>query len=147
MIKEYNIVGSSFTGIMVFKYCLNGLLTSFELIDAEPLSDDRIKWLFSRHFPYKETQINNLRAYKNFTVTEGEFDLSFDVIYDLYKNKVKGVVAKKAWEKLSDIDKIAAIAGVKHYLGYCNRKRNYTQAHLGTYLNQRYWEDEWGSAA
>lgn len=146
MTKDYHIIGSSFKGIMVFKYCLNGYLTCFELQDADPLSKTQVNWLFSGHFPYRENQINNIKAIKNFTVTEGSFDLSFETIWSLYKKKVKKVFAEKAWEKLSDTDKIAAIAGVKHYLGYCNRKRNYEQAMLSTYLNQRYWEDEWGSA-
>ncbi len=147
MTKDYHVIGSSFTGVMVFKYCLNGLLTSFELRDADQLSEKQVDWLFSSNFPYKEIQINYLKAIKNFTVTEGSFDLSFDTFWNAYKHKLKRVMAEKAWSKLSDVDKIAAIAGIKHYDGYLNRKRNVEKAHASTYLNQRYWEDEWGSAA
>ena len=147
MTKEYHIIGSSFSGIMVFKYCLNGYLTSFELKDADVFSKQQASWLFSRHFPYQENQINNFKSVKNFTVTEGKFDLSFETFWNAYSNKVKRVVTEKAWEKLSDVDKIAALAGIKHYDRYLSRKRGQAKAHGATYLNQRYWEDDFASAA
>ncbi len=144
--KTYNIIGTDFKGIMVFKYNLNGVLTAFELNDAEELTEAQINWLFSRHFPYREPQIKNLRAIKQFTVTEGEFNLEFLMIWNAYKYKVKKVLAEKAWEKLSDDDKIRAIAGIRHYDAFLVRKRNQDKAYLSTYLAQRYWEDEFGSA-
>lgn len=144
--KTYNIIGTDFKGVMVFKFNLNGILTAFELNDAEELNEKQIAWLFSRHFPYRESQINNLRAIKQFTVTEGEFNLTFEMFWIAFKYKVKRVLAEKAWEKLSDDDKIKAIAGIRHYDAFLFRKRNQDKAYPSTYLNQRYWEDEFGSA-
>lgn len=148
MEKEYTVIGSSFKGAMVFKYCLNGYLTSFELKDSDPLTEKQQNWMFRLgKFPYKEQELQAWKAIVNFTITEGELDLSFEVFWNAYGHKVKRQMAMKSWTKLSDDDKIAALAGIKHYLGYLKRKKNIEKAHPSTYLNQRYWEDEWGSAA
>lgn len=145
VLKEYNVIGTTFKGLMVFKYNLNGVLVAFECKDVE-LNETQIQWLFSRHFPYKEQQISQFKAIQNFTVTEGKFDLSFDAFWKAYNHKVKKVMSEKAWNKLNDSDKMNAIAGIRHYNGYLARKRNMEKAHGSTYLNQRYWEDNWGSA-
>ncbi|MDC9722393.1 MAG: hypothetical protein PSN34_06425 [Urechidicola sp.] len=145
-LKTYNIIGSSFKGVMVFKYDLNGILVAFELQDVV-MNQQQVAWLFSRHFPYKEGQINNYRAYRNFTVTEGEFDLTFDMFWDAYKHKVKREMSIKAWNKLSDSDKMKALVNIKHYDGYLARKRNMEKAHASTYLNQKYFNDQWGSTS
>jgi len=145
MTKEYNIIGSTFTGVMVFKYGLNGILNSFDLIDADEMTSKQVNWLFSRHFPYKEPQISHFKAIKTFTVSEGKFDLSFETFWNAYDNKVKRVMAEKAWNKLTDAQKIAALAGIKAYFNYLKRKRGIEKAHPSTYLNQNYWDSEWGS--
>ena len=147
-VKTYSVIGSTFKGVMVFKYDLNGLLISFKLIDAEELSEAQYNWFFKRgEFPYYEKQIGTLKAIRQFTVTEGDFNLTFEMFWVAYKYKVKKVLAEKAWDKLSDDDKIKAVAGIKHYLGFIQRKRSQEKAYPSTYLNQRYWEDEWGSAS
>ncbi|PCI11890.1 MAG: hypothetical protein COB73_00875 [Flavobacteriaceae bacterium] len=145
-LKTYNIIGTSFTGVMVFKYDLNGILVAFELQDADELKPVQVKWLFS-HFPYKENEISHFRAIRNFTVTEGDFDLTFDMFWDAYKHKVKREMSVKAWSKLSGSDKMKALVNIKHYDGYLARKRNMEKAHASTYLNQKYFNDQWGSAS
>lgn len=145
--KIYNVIGSSFKGVMVFKYNLSGVLTSFELQDADEFDERQVNWLFRKMFPYKETGIGHFRATKNLTVTEGEFNLVFEMFWNAYKYKVKKVLAEKAWEKLSDDDKIRAIAGIRHYDAFLFRKRGQDKAYPSTYLAQRYWEDEFGSAS
>ena len=146
VLKEYNVIGTSFKGLMVFKYHLNGLLASFELKEGCELDDKQINWLFSRHFPYKETQLSHFRAIENFRITEGEFDLSFEAFWKAYDRKLKRMMSEKAWNKLTTSEKMNAIAGIRHYDGYLARKRNMEKAHPSTYLNQKYWLDNWGSA-
>ena len=145
VVKIYNVIGSGFKGVWVFKYNLNGVLAAFELQDVI-MNDKQVLWLFSRHFPYKESHINNYRAYANFTVTEGDFDLTFTMFWDAYNHKIKREMSLKAWDKLTDDDKMRAIAGIRHYDGYLARKRNMEKAHASTYINQKYWNDNWGSA-
>lgn len=145
MTKEYNVIGSNFTGVMIFKYGLNGILNSFELVDADEMSKEQVRWLFSGHFPYREQQLSHFRTIKTFTVSEGKIDMSFETFWNTYQNKVKRSMAIKAWDKISDPEKIAALAGIKPYFNYLKRKRGIDKAHPSTYLNQKYWDSDWGS--
>lgn len=72
---------------------------------------------------------------------------SFDVFWNLYKYKRGKAPALKAWNKLKDSDKAAAIEAVPNYLAYLDYKRatgrEQEQMHASTYLNQRRWEDDY----
>lgn len=72
---------------------------------------------------------------------------SFDVFWNLYKYKRGKALALKAWNKLKDSDKAAAIEAVPNYLAYLDYKRatgrEQEQMHASTYLNQRRWEDDY----
>lgn len=72
---------------------------------------------------------------------------SFDVFWNLYKYKRGKAPALKAWNKLKDSDKAAAIEAVPNYLAYLDYKRatgrEQEQMHASTYLNQKRWEDDY----
>lgn len=129
-----------------FKYHLNGNLKAFEILEGE-LSEKQMKWLFSPHFPaietiMKDTWIPELK--KNFEITIGAPDLSFDAFYNSYNHKIKKVASETAWKRLSVKDRMAALQGIKAYDGMLSRK-HVAKAHPSTYLNQRYWEDDHNS--
>lgn len=145
--KTYNLIGSKTNGVLVFKYNLNGVLIDFQLQDCDKMNEKQINWFFTPdRFPYLEHQIKNFQAVREFTVTEGELEITFEMFWNAYKYKVKRMQAEKAWEKLSESDQLKAIAGIRHYDGYLQRKRGIDKAHPGSYLNQKYFNDEWGSA-
>lgn len=72
---------------------------------------------------------------------------SFDVFWNLYKYKRGKKPALRAWNKLKDSDKAAAIEAVPKYLAYLDYKRatgrEQEQMHASTYLNQSRWEDDY----
>ncbi len=143
-LKEYSIIGSSFKGVMVFKYFLNGTLAAFQLSDGYEMNEKQQIWL-QRHFPFTEEKISHFKAIRNFTVTEGEFKVTFDDFWLAYKMKIGKEAALKAWKKLSTDEQIKSIAGIKPYAGYLARKRGIEKARASTYLNGKYFNDEWGS--
>lgn len=143
--KEYTVIGTKFTGLMVFKYHLNGLLASFELRDCDELDVKQKAWLFSRHFPYTENEMNNFRSIRTFTVTEGYLKVEFDDFWTLYTFKVGKFPAEKAWKKLKSDEKIKAIATIRPYIAHIARQRGQVKARASTYLNQKYFNDEWGA--
>lgn len=143
-LKEYSIIGSSFKGVMTFKYFLNGTLAAFQLSDGYEMNEKQQSWL-QQHFPFTESQIKHFKAIRNFTVTEGEFEIIFNDFWQAYKMKIGKFPAEKAWAKLNTDDQIKAIAGIKPYLGYLARKRGIEKARASTYLNQKFFNDEWGS--
>lgn len=127
-----------------FAYDLHGNLLSFTTEGV--LTADQAKWLFSHRFPYNQKAMELFaKLYrKNFELTIGKPDLSFNAFYNEYGYKVKKVPAQKAWDRLSKKDKIDALAGIKAYKGYLHRKQ-VAQAMPTTYINQRYWESNWNS--
>lgn len=144
-LKKHYITAKTFKGTLVFKYHLNGVLAAFELVDAE-LSEKQIKWLFSHRFPYLETQINHFNALENFNVSSSEIDLGFEAFWNAYTYKIgKRVMAQNAWNKLSKSDRIAALKGIRPYNNYLKRNIGVAKAHASTYLNQKYWTNEYAS--
>ena len=144
-LKEYYITAKTFQGTLVFKYHLNGVLAAFQLVEAE-LSAAQRKWLFSTRFPYLETQINHFDALKNFNVSSSDIDLSFEAFWNAYTYKIgKRVMAENAWDKLSKSDRIAALIGIRSYNNYLKRNIGVAKAHGSTYLNQKYWTNEYAS--
>ncbi|WP_136464927.1 hypothetical protein [Flagellimonas onchidii] len=141
----YTVKGKNTPMLWEFRYDLEGYLTDFKILEGR-LNERQIKWLFTPiRFPYREASIRSWKAIKNFEMTIGRPELTFGVFWNTYNYKVKKVVAQRAWERLSQSDKMNAIAGIKKYDGFLQRKVSQAKANPATYLNQRYWEDSYGS--
>lgn len=70
-------------------------------------------------------------------------DLSFERFWKDYANKVgKKTRAKKLWEDLSEVDKIACLNSIPTYKSWL-RVRTVEQCYPETYLSQRRWENEY----
>lgn len=147
METTYTVKAKNTGSLWEFKYDLNGNLSQFKILEGE-LSAVQRQWLFcAGNFPDIEAVmtanwIPKMRA--NFEVTKGEPDLSFDAFWSAYNHKVKKVKAESAWKALANRDKMGALAGIKSYDNYLRRK-GVAKAYPSTYLNQRYWEDNYGS--
>lgn len=146
-LTTYTIKSKNSNNIWEFKYHLNGVLYSFKALDGV-LSVTQIEWLFVKaNFPYKEEQIKDwqkkLKA--NFEITVGEPQLSFETLWSLYDNKVKKFEAIKAFNKLKEPDIIRCFLSVPGYNKYLQRK-GIAKAHLSSFINKRYFEDDWSKA-
>ena len=71
----------------------------------------------------------------------------FERFWNLYNFKHDKQPAEKAWKKLNNKDRAAAMAAIPNYLAYLEHKRstgfNQNQAYAATYLNKRRWEDDY----
>jgi len=72
-------------------------------------------------------------------------DISFKAFWDAYGLKLDRVGAEPAWNRLSDKDRRAALAGIAAYREAC-RSRGVNMMYARGYLNHRRWEDEFGGA-
>lgn len=139
ILTTYTIVGSNFPGTIILKYDLKGDLRHFSIEEAE-LNQEQREWLYLR-VPINENKVGVFRSIKTFTVHKGEPDISFDVFWEAYGNKVKRVKTKAIWDKMTKADRLNALAGIRGYDRYLAKTR-IAKAHPSTYLNQSYWEDE-----
>lgn len=71
----------------------------------------------------------------------------FERFWNLYNFKHDKQPAEKAWKKLNNKDRAAAMAAIPNYHAYLEHKRstgfNQNQAYAATYLNKRRWEDDY----
>jgi hypothetical protein len=72
-----------------------------------------------------------------------EPSVAFDTFWQAWPNKAGKHAASKRWERMTDTERTAAIAGVAYFQSIAERDGNTRYIpHGSTYLNQRRWEDE-----
>ena len=144
LLTTYIAKGKKIAFTWIFKYTLNGNLTSWEIQDSA-ISEKQYAWLCGGNLPYKEAMMKSAHWGNLVTVEKIEAPITFDTFYDLYKYKIKPKAARAAWAKLSHVNQIKAIQGINAYMKYLKRTRT-GQAHPSTYLNGEYFDSDWNSA-
>lgn len=85
---------------------------------------------------YKDN--NNIENKENNKENKDDLFIQF---WNAYNKKVKLQDAKKAWKKLSNDDRIKAIAAIKPYQAAMRYEKQFFK-YPSSYLNQRTWEDD-----
>ena len=148
------IIKSKLNGyVWRFKYHLNGNFISFEILEGQ-LTATQVKWLFGgknekdqfqeAKFPIIEATIKvwQKKLKDNFEITIETPDLNFENFWNLYNHKVKKFESEKAFNKLKEADVIKCFLALPGYEKYL-QKTAIAKAHLSTFINRRYYEDEW----
>ncbi|GEP52355.1 hypothetical protein FNO01nite_30270 [Flavobacterium noncentrifugens] len=79
---------------------------------------------------------------ENFEIVKAEPILNFDTLWELYALKRKRELSEKAFNKLSEGDKVKCFLAIKPY----NKdlaKTGQSKAHLVTWINQKRYNDEY----
>ncbi|WP_269222031.1 hypothetical protein [Flavobacterium sp. IMCC34518] len=144
-LTTYRAKGKEIGLVFLFKYDLNGNLKLFEISEGE-LNEEQIKWLFS-HFPATESIMKTIwmrdKKYKKvFEVEKSPADLCFEALWKLYDHKIAKFHAEKAFEKLKEESVIKCFLSIPIYKKYLAHSK-IAQAHLATYINGRYYENEY----
>lgn len=134
--------------LFLFKYDLNGHLKAFEILEGE-LTSKQQYWLFT-HFPTNEGLMKTVwQKDKDYTakfeIIKAAPVLDFENFWNIYNNKVSKSDSEKQYNKLKDADKIKCFLSIKGYDKYL-AKTGVAKAHLSTFINKRYFEDEWQKA-
>ena len=145
-LTTYRAKGKDIGLVFLFKYCLNGNLRLFEIVEGV-LNDEQMKWLYSQNFPATETLMKNIwskekKFLKVFEIEKSPADLSFDALWNLYNYKESRKDAEKFFNKLSEADKIKCFIQVPKY----KKKIALTgiaQAQLATWINKQRFNDEY----
>lgn len=145
METTYRVKGKKSGVVYVFKYSLKGNLKGFEFIDFELEEPKQIDW-FRNNFPMNIEQMkfwqNDPVFKKRFDVTIIPFDLSFTAFWEKWNLKVKKELSEKAWNKLTEDEKIKSFLNLKPYQDHLI-KTGQAKAHLVTWLNQKRYNDEY----
>lgn len=146
MLNTYKVKGKTVGLEFLFKYHLNGCLKSFEIVEGE-LTDEQIVWLFdAKKFPSREMYMQQWISQKSFNekfnVETVPADISFEAAWKLYGKKDQKIFAEKCYNKLNEIDKVKLFIHIPKYLKRL-AKSTVAQANFSTYINRRYFEDEY----
>lgn len=146
-LTTYRAKGKDIGLVFLFKYDLNGHLREFKIEEGE-LNAKQMQWLFgSSNFPANESIMRSVwmasKDYKaKFEVEKFIADLSFEAFWNIWGLKVKKEHSEKAWNKLSEADKIKCFLNHKRYQSHLT-KTNQAKAHLVTWLNGKRYNDEY----
>ena len=146
LLTTYRAKGKTIGLEFLFKYDLKGSLKVFEIVDGE-LNGEQMQWLFSSNFPATEEIIKTnwikLDKYKKvFEITTSPAVITFEALWNLYDYKVKRFDAEKSFSKLKEHEVIKCFTSIPGYNKYLNRKQ-IAKAHLSTFINRRYFEDDY----
>lgn len=98
-------------------------------------------WLFPKTSTVDELMQQSVALSAKITVTPMTGDLSFQVFWDTYDNKVgKRARAAILWDALSDSEKVAALAAIKPYRYWLANNPGIAMLYPETFLSQRRWE-------
>jgi hypothetical protein len=139
----YTLRALTRASVWVFKYDLNGIITEVNFLKMG-LTEKQLVWLFKDgNFPYKEQIIKDWKLDKKlFEIIVGDADLSFEALWKLYDHKIAKFHAEKAFKPLKDETKVKLFISIPKYLKYLQISK-VGQAHLATYINGRYYENEY----
>ncbi len=142
-LTTYTLRALTRESVWIFKYDLNGIITEVKFLKMG-LTEKQLIWLFKDgNFPYKEQIIKEWKFDKKlFEITIGEPDLSFESLWKIYDHKIAKFHAEKAFKTLKDETKIKLFISIPKYLQYL-QKSKIGQAHLATYINGKYYENEY----
>ena len=146
LLTTYRAKGKTIGLEFLFKYDLNGNLKVFEIVDGE-LNGEQMQWLCSSNFPATEEIIKTnwikLDKYKKvFEITTSPAVITFEALWNLYDYKVKRFDAEKSFSKLKEHEVIKCFTSIPGYNKYLQRKQ-IAKAHLSTFINRRYFEDDY----
>jgi hypothetical protein len=156
-VTTYLVEGREIGIKFLFKYNLNGLINSFNVVGDE-MNDKQVDWLFKLpegalypRFPAKEAEfkerwINDKAMQKKFTITEEPPDLSWEAMWELYDHKRSRKDSIKSYEKLAKdrAELIKCFAGIPKYNKWFSwQGKHAVKLHLSTYINQARYEDEY----
>lgn len=137
--KKYVLTSQLFAGAVTFWYNDLDLLVYYH--NEGEMSEKQHVWLL-KHMPRELVELDALRQTVKGSIEELPPDLSFDTFWDVYDKKINRKRCEPMWKKLSDADKMKALAVIKKYDAYCQRT-GVGKAHPDNFMSKEYYLVDW----
>lgn len=142
--RRFILTSPNIKGSVEIVYNDNGLVTTVDFSPTEPTYVSVRKALLERLARFPQLQdIEQIIAGTQGSITESDFEVTFEMFWNKYDKKINKARAIKLWEKLSKTDQVKAYYGIAAYDKYLHRESWRTKADPETYLRNRYWENEY----
>lgn len=141
--RTFSIKSRKGLGTWFFRFNLDGSLYSYTILQGT-LNKEQAVWLFKGgRFPI---HIQDMEYFKqsfsrHFLIEETVPKMDFKYFWETYGKKALKKQAFDFWKKMTEVDRILAITGIKKYREYCEKKKQDLQDPI-RYLRNRRYEDE-----
>lgn len=144
--KKIIITSDNFGGEVYAVYDLEGQLISIDFA-ASNLTAAQKDWIKVHlpvaggdHLAYIKDCFGGAKSVR--ILMEG-YEVTFDMFWQAYGEKVNRIRCEKRWDKLSKADRQKAFSGLAAYQRHLARNNWQNKANPDTYLMNKYWENEW----
>lgn len=140
--RRFIITSTKFTGQVEFIYDASGRICVIDFRNAI-LNDVQINWLKSELPLYTDTLESTIKNAPSLTITEADFEVTFEMFWNKYNNKVNRKRTLALWEKLSKPKQVKAFYGIDAYNKYLSKKDWRNRQDPDTYLRNETFDNEW----
>ncbi len=138
--RKYILTSNGFIGQVTFWFNDMELLVYYHN-DANITEKQHI-WLL-KNIPRELIELETLRETIKGNLDEVPEDISFEAFWEAYGKKVKRVRALGIYKKMTDAQRLQAIAAIKPYDRFLQRTTWRSKADPDTYLRGGYYETDW----
>lgn len=142
--KKVIITSKNFSGEIILLYGADLMLLSMDF-QGVALSAEQIDWIKNRTPVILHQRISDCFSIKaGLEFVLADYEISFEMFWTKYGQKINADRCKGLWKKLSDADKIKAYAGIDAYNRHlASLTWNKNRADPENYLKKKYWNNEW----
>lgn len=141
--KKILITSANFSGEIQVVYGEDLLLMTIDFSYAD-CSPEQISWTKLRVPAVLDAQFQDAFAgAKSINIVMEGYEVTFEMFWQAYGEKINKIRCEKRWEKLSKADRQKAFAGVAKYLKHLAKNSWQNKANPDTYLMNKYWLNEW----
>jgi hypothetical protein len=140
--RKFLITSPKFTGAAEIFFNETGMLCKIDCTNTN--MDEQLMHHFKHFCPANVRMLINDNPFsQQTTVVEADFEVTFQMFWDTYKNKVNRIRAENLWKKISKTEQVEAYYGISKYDKFLQKNEWRTKADPDTYLRNKYWQNEY----
>lgn len=139
--RRFIITSELFTGQAEAVYKDNGMLCKIDLTGCD--FNQAFTNSFKNKVPAHLSDIETAFDLTKVTIIEADFEVTFEMFWNKYNNKVNRKRTLALWEKLSKSKQVKAFYGIDAYNKYLSKKDWRNRQDPDTYLRNETFENEW----
>lgn len=138
--RRFLITSPALQGTCELIFREDGTLCRIDMPTKMPAAIVRI---FKERAPAHIDEIEPAFKNTNATVIEADFEVTFEMFWNVYALKINRKRAEVLWNKLSKTKQVQAWAGIAAYDKFLKKNTWRSKADPDTYLRNEMWESEW----
>ncbi len=139
--KRFFVTSEKFMGTAELLYNEKGTLSKIDMTQAN--MDENAVVAFKRAVPHNlAILIRNEWCSTGTTVVEADLEVTFDMFWNLYDDKINKKRCIPLWNKLNKVQQVSAYYGISRYKKYLH-KTGVFQLNPENYLRNETWENQY----